>query len=104
MADYREIPYYFGVNTCWMTMKRGVVVHAANNTTTAEETRVKKIKSCSGRSRRRASVEEHFYGVLLAEFVFAVPLSFSGRSASAFIESAYSSVLWIVAIVFSVGK
>ncbi len=21
--DYREIPYYFGVNTCWMTMKEG---------------------------------------------------------------------------------
>jgi imidazolonepropionase len=30
VADYREIPYYFGVNTCWMTIKRGVVVHAAN--------------------------------------------------------------------------
>jgi imidazolonepropionase len=29
VADYREIPYYFGVNTCWMTMKRGVEVHAA---------------------------------------------------------------------------
>jgi len=27
VADYREIPYYFGVNTCWMTMKRGEVVH-----------------------------------------------------------------------------
>jgi imidazolonepropionase len=21
--DYREIPYYFGVNTCWMTLKKG---------------------------------------------------------------------------------
>jgi imidazolonepropionase len=31
VADYREIPYYFGMNTCWLTMKRGVVVHAANN-------------------------------------------------------------------------
>lgn len=30
VADYREIPYYFGMNTCWMTIKRGVVVHAAN--------------------------------------------------------------------------
>lgn len=29
VADYREIPYYFGVHTCWMTMKRGVVIHAA---------------------------------------------------------------------------
>lgn len=28
VADYREIPYHFGVNTCWMTMKRGVVIHA----------------------------------------------------------------------------
>jgi imidazolonepropionase len=26
VADYREIPYYFGVNTCWMTMKRGEIV------------------------------------------------------------------------------
>jgi imidazolonepropionase len=30
VADYREIPYYFGMNTCWLTMKRGVVVHAAD--------------------------------------------------------------------------
>jgi imidazolonepropionase len=29
VADYREIPYYFGMNTCWMTMKRGVVIHGA---------------------------------------------------------------------------
>lgn len=29
VADYREIPYYFGVGTCWMTIKRGVVIHAA---------------------------------------------------------------------------
>jgi imidazolonepropionase len=21
--DYREIPYYFGVNRCWMTLKKG---------------------------------------------------------------------------------
>lgn len=26
LEDYREIPYYFGVNHCWMTMKRGQVV------------------------------------------------------------------------------
>lgn len=29
VADYREIPYYFGVNTCWLTMKRGRVIHHA---------------------------------------------------------------------------
>jgi imidazolonepropionase len=29
VADYREIPYYFGMNTCWMTMKRGVAIHGA---------------------------------------------------------------------------
>ena len=23
VADYREIPYYFGVNHCWLTLKRG---------------------------------------------------------------------------------
>jgi len=34
VADYREIPYYFGVNTCWTTIKRGVVVYAADQTTT----------------------------------------------------------------------
>jgi imidazolonepropionase len=28
LADYREIPYYFGVNTCWMTFKRGQIVHS----------------------------------------------------------------------------
>jgi imidazolonepropionase len=33
VADYREIPYYFGMNNCWMTMKRGVVVHAADKAT-----------------------------------------------------------------------
>ena len=26
VEDYREIPYYLGVNKCWMTMKRGQVV------------------------------------------------------------------------------
>ena len=30
VADYREIPYYFGTNTCWMTFKRGAVVHGAD--------------------------------------------------------------------------
>ena len=34
VADYREIPYYFGVNHCWMTLKRGRVIHAANEPTT----------------------------------------------------------------------
>jgi imidazolonepropionase len=29
VADYREIPYYFGVNHCWVTVKRGRVIHAA---------------------------------------------------------------------------
>ena len=29
VEDYREIPYYFGVNTCWLTMKSGNVIHAA---------------------------------------------------------------------------
>jgi imidazolonepropionase len=23
LEDYREIPYYFGVNKCWMTLKKG---------------------------------------------------------------------------------
>jgi imidazolonepropionase len=27
VEDYREIPYYFGVNTCWMTMKKGQIVY-----------------------------------------------------------------------------
>ncbi len=33
VAEYREIPYYFGVNYCWMTMKRGRVIHAAKDST-----------------------------------------------------------------------
>ena len=27
VEDYREIPYYFGMNHCWMTMKRGEIIH-----------------------------------------------------------------------------
>jgi imidazolonepropionase len=30
VADYREIPYYFGVNLCSMTMKRGEIIHSKN--------------------------------------------------------------------------
>jgi imidazolonepropionase len=33
VADYREIPYYFGVSHCWMTVKRGRVIHAAQQAT-----------------------------------------------------------------------
>ena len=29
VEDYREIPYYFGVNTCWLTVKSGRVIYAA---------------------------------------------------------------------------
>jgi imidazolonepropionase len=29
VADYREIPYYFGVNNCAMTFKRGRVIYAS---------------------------------------------------------------------------
>ena len=28
VADYREIPYYFGVNLCSLTMKRGAVIYS----------------------------------------------------------------------------
>lgn len=31
LDDYREIPYYFGVNYCWMTLKRGAVIHSRGN-------------------------------------------------------------------------
>ena len=27
VADHREIPYYFGVNLCTLTMKRGAIIH-----------------------------------------------------------------------------
>ena len=30
VEDYREIPYYFGVNNCWMTMKKGEIVYRAD--------------------------------------------------------------------------
>lgn len=26
VEDYREIPYYFGVNKCWMTLKKGQII------------------------------------------------------------------------------
>lgn len=29
VADYREIPYYFGMNRCVLTMKRGEIIHSA---------------------------------------------------------------------------
>ncbi len=29
VEDYREIPYYFGVNKCWLTLKSGRVIYAA---------------------------------------------------------------------------
>jgi imidazolonepropionase len=28
VAGYREIPYYFGVNLCSLTMKRGAIIHS----------------------------------------------------------------------------
>ena len=28
VEDYREIPYYFGVNHCVMTIKRGEIVYS----------------------------------------------------------------------------
>jgi imidazolonepropionase len=28
VEDYREIPYYFGMNRCWMTIKRGEIIYA----------------------------------------------------------------------------
>jgi imidazolonepropionase len=27
VEDYREIPYYFGMNRCWLTIKRGEIIH-----------------------------------------------------------------------------
>jgi imidazolonepropionase len=30
VEDYREIPYYFGVNKCWMTIKDGEIVHGGS--------------------------------------------------------------------------
>jgi imidazolonepropionase len=30
VADYREIPYYFGVNHCSLTMKRGACIYSRN--------------------------------------------------------------------------
>lgn len=28
LSDYREIPYYFGVNHCWLTIKRGRIAYS----------------------------------------------------------------------------
>lgn len=30
VGDYREIPYYFGINLCVLTMKKGVVIYPAS--------------------------------------------------------------------------
>jgi imidazolonepropionase len=30
VEDYREIPYYFGVNKCWMAIKRGEILFRAS--------------------------------------------------------------------------
>ena len=30
VEDYREIPYYFGMQRCWMTVKGGEIIHARN--------------------------------------------------------------------------
>ena len=30
VEDYREIPYYFGVSKCWMTIKNGEIVHGGS--------------------------------------------------------------------------
>jgi imidazolonepropionase len=27
VEDYREIPYYFGMNRCWMTIKRSEIIY-----------------------------------------------------------------------------
>ena len=35
VADYREIPYYFGVNHCVMTMKRGRVIYSRRSNATS---------------------------------------------------------------------
>ncbi len=31
LDDYREIPYYFGVHHCWLTLKRGKAIYCAND-------------------------------------------------------------------------
>jgi imidazolonepropionase len=28
VEDYREIPYYFGMNLCWLTMKNGQIIYS----------------------------------------------------------------------------
>jgi imidazolonepropionase len=36
VEDYREIPYYFGVNKCWMTIKKGQIISSSQvNATSA---------------------------------------------------------------------
>jgi imidazolonepropionase len=34
--DYREIPYYFGVNKCWMTIKRGQIIFSKQHNADAQ--------------------------------------------------------------------
>ncbi len=34
VTDYREIPYYFGMNLCWITLKRGEIIHSSEGART----------------------------------------------------------------------
>ena len=43
VADYREIPYYFGVNTCWMTMKREEIVYLRIDTEKDNQTKMPQV-------------------------------------------------------------
>ena len=45
LCDYREIPYYFGVNYCWMTMKRGSTVYSRQPAPRADSARPPKTRT-----------------------------------------------------------
>ena len=39
VEDYREIPYYFGVNKCWMTVKKGRVIYSRDTSASDSQAR-----------------------------------------------------------------
>jgi len=67
VADYREIPYYFGVDRCWMTVKRGRVIHAPNKPQSNYSKRpVRGVRLLKISPRTTKSLfEEYFYGFVV---------------------------------------
>jgi imidazolonepropionase len=56
VADYREIPYYFGVNTCWMTMKRGEIVYLRDRAGEKAKSKIKDATESQGPTEQEKEI------------------------------------------------